>query len=140
MKLQFPRGVLGVTLSLTLFVFVLNLNALGAFFVGDDFDFLRLLGRADSIVDAAKLQFWGEWESVWYVSWYLDMQIWGFNVFGYHLTNTIWLAGGVIALFALVRLVWPTEPVAAWAAALLFAAHPLHDEAVTYLAARGHHL
>ena len=32
----------------------------------------------------------------------------------------------------------PASPLAAWATALLFATHPLHDEAVTYLAARGH--
>ena len=138
MKLGFPRGSYGAALLLALFVLVLNLNALGAFFVGDDYDFLRLLGRADSFGDAAKLQFWGEWEPVWYVSWYADMQIWGFNVFGFHLTNVLWLAAGVIALFALLRLVWPESPRAAWAAALLFAVHPLHDEAVTYLAARGH--
>jgi len=137
-RLRFPRGSYGAALLLALFVLVLNLNALGAFFVGDDFDFLRLLGRADSFVEAAELQFWGEWEPVWYVSWYADMQIWGFNAFGFHLTNVLWLAAAVVALFALLRLVWPEEPRVAWAAALLFAVHPLHDEAVTYLAARGH--
>jgi hypothetical protein len=137
-KFRAPRTTLGAAVALALLVLGLNLNGLGAFFVGDDYDFLRLIGRADSLVEAAKLQFWGEWEPVWYVSWYLDMALWGFNPVGFHLTNVFWLAVAVVALFAVVRRVWPSAPEVAWAAALLFATHPLHDEAVTYLAARGH--
>jgi len=137
-KIGAPRTTLGSAAVLTSLVLALNLNALSAFFVGDDYDFLRLIGRADSMLDAAKLQFWGEWEPVWYVSWYLDMSLWGYNPVGFHLTNVLWLAVAVVALFAVVRHAWPAEPRVAWAAALLFAAHPLHDEAVTYLAARGH--
>jgi hypothetical protein len=44
----------------------------------------------------------------------------------------------VVGLFFFMRRVWPESALAAWSASLLFVTHPLHDEAVTYLAARGH--
>lgn len=119
-------------------VLVLNANALTAFFVGDDYDFLRLIGKMDSLTEAMALQFWGEWEPAWYVSWFLDMKLWGFDPLGYHLTNVAWLALGVVSLFGWVSALRPESASAPWVASLLFAVHPLHDEAVTYLAARGH--
>jgi len=123
---------------LALLTLLLNLNALGAFFVGDDYDFLLRVRGMDGLGDALRLTFWGEWEPAWWASWYLDFQVWELQPLGYHLTNTLLLALAVVALFGLVRETWPESPPAAWAAALLFATHPLHDEAVVYLAARGH--
>ena len=84
------------------------------------------------------MEFWGEWEPLWHASWYLDFRTWGHNPVGYHLTNVFWLFVAVFALFWFVREAWPESALAAWSAGLLFATHPLHDEAVTYLAARGH--
>ena len=80
-----PAALLGTL------VLVLNANAFGAFFVGDDYDFLRIIGPMDSLAEVAKMQFWGEWEPVWYLSWYLDYQLWGLRPFGFHLTNVFWL-------------------------------------------------
>jgi hypothetical protein len=128
------------SLLLALLVFALYAISLPAFFVGDDYDFLRKSSRMRGWADAAQMTFWGEWEPVWYLSWYLDFRTWGLNPLGYHLTNTLLLAATMMALFGLVRVLWPEAPLAAWAAALLFATHPLHDEAVIYLAARGHPL
>ncbi|HEX9637534.1 MAG TPA: hypothetical protein VGB99_08375 [Acidobacteriota bacterium] len=121
-------------------VFGLYAISLPAFFVGDDYDhLLKALWQA-GWTDAVRMTFWGAWGPVWYLSWYLDYRWWGLNPLGYHLTNTLLLATAVVTLFGLVRKLWPGAPLAAWAAALLFASHPLHDEAIIYLAARGHPL
>ena len=115
-----------------------NLNSLGAFFVGDDFDFLSRMVRVPSAADTLTLAYWGEWEPLWYLGFYRDFKLWGLDPAGYHAANLFWLVLGVVVLYRLVADLWPTATLAPWAAALLFATHPLHDEAVTYLAARGH--
>ncbi|MCX8089950.1 MAG: tetratricopeptide repeat protein [Verrucomicrobiae bacterium] len=63
-----------------------------------------------------------------------DAAIWGRHPFGFHLTNIL-LHGGVTALLFLFarRLLGPWP---ALAAALVFAAHPLHAEAVAEVANR----
>ncbi len=124
-------------LSLALLVVLLNLNSIRAFFVGDDFDYLRWFQRK-GLGRAITLQFWGEWEPAWYLTWFFDQTLWRTNPVGFHLQNVVWLVLLVLALFHLVRELRPASPLAAWAAALLFATNPLHDEAVVYLAARGH--
>jgi hypothetical protein len=131
-------GAITAVLLLTAFSFLVNVNGLFAFFVGDDFDFLRLVAGVRGFAGAMSLEFWGEWEPLWWVTFYRDYRIWGWHALGYHLDNVLWLAVGVVALRGIVRELWPEARLAAWAAPLLFAAHPLHDEAVTYLAARGH--
>ena len=113
-------------------------NGLVSFFVGDDFDFLVMVRRLRHAGKALELTFWGEWEPLWYLSFYLDYRLWGLNPIGYHVSSILWLTLGVVMLYALVRELLPEAGLAPWAAALLFATHPLHDEAVTYLAARGH--
>jgi len=115
-----------------------NLDGLRSYFVGDDFDFLVRMRRLDGPLDALRMTFWGEWEPAWYLGFYRDWRIWGDQAFGYHLANFAWMAIGVLALFAIIRRLLPDTRLAPWAAALAFAAHPLHDEAVTYIAARGH--
>lgn len=127
------------SLLLALFAGLLSLIGAQGFFVGDDYDFLLKASAMGGWADAARMTFWGEWEPVLYLSWYLDYRWWHFNPLGYHLTSTLLFGAAVIGLFWLVRSVWPQAPLAAWAAALLFASHPVHDEAVLYLvAARGH--
>lgn len=132
------RGVLAGGLSLALLALLLQLNALTAFFVGDDFDFLRHTKEMEGLGDATRLAFWGEWEPVWYVTWFIDYRVWGLDPLGFHLTNALWLMVAVLGLYGVVRQAWPESNRCAWAAAALFASHPVHDEAVTYLAARGH--
>jgi hypothetical protein len=113
-------------------------NSFGAFFVGDDFDFLVRMERMEGVGDAWGMTYWGEWEPLWYLGFYRDWLWWGLEPAGYHAASLFWLVLGVVVLFRLVAASWPGATLAPWAAALLFAAHPLHDEAVTYLAARGH--
>lgn len=59
----------------------------------------------------------------------VDHAIWGLEPAGYHLTNLLWhVAASLLAFLFFVRRLGSRE--AALAAALLFAAHPVHGEAV----------
>ena len=126
-----------VVAGLALAVLLPSAPSLGAFFVGDDFDFLARMRSMDA-GDVLRLGFWGEWEPLWYLDFYRDFHLFGLAPWGFHLVSLGWLGLCVLGLYLLVRELWPESASAPWAAALLFAAHPLHDEAVTYLAARGH--
>ena len=64
-----------------------------------------------------------------------DYQIWGLDPFGFHLTSTLLHALAAVLLFALGRrLLGGDAP--ALAAAALWAVHPVHTEAVTYVSGR----
>ncbi len=65
----------------------------------------------------------------------LDYQVWGLEPFGFHLTSTTIHAAAVVLLFYLGRRLF-AEPAPALAAAALWAVHPVHTEAVTYLSGR----
>lgn len=65
----------------------------------------------------------------------IDYRIWGFNPFGYHLSNTlIHLFNTVLLYFLGLRLIKEKGP--ALVAAAIFAAHPIHTESVTFISAR----
>lgn len=65
------------------------------------------------------------------LSYLLDRAMWGVKPFGYHLTNLLWHAGCVLLFFALMRLLAkPGTSIIPFAAALLFALHPVASEAV----------
>jgi tetratricopeptide (TPR) repeat protein len=65
----------------------------------------------------------------------IDYRLWGANASGFHITNIILhiLATGLVYLVGLRIL---RSRIAALIGALLFAAHPIHTEAVTYIAGR----
>jgi tetratricopeptide (TPR) repeat protein len=75
------------------------------------------------------------WHPLTWMSLELDYQIYGLNPRGYHLTNLLLhLANTVLLFWALLRLTgarWPSALVAA-----LFAVHPLHVQAVAWIAER----
>lgn len=119
-------------------VLLLNLNALRAFFVGDDFEILRKVTRVDGLGDALRITYDGNWGPLSYVQFYLNHRTAGFDPMVYHLTNLAWLALLVVALHGFVRRTLPDEPWAAWAAALLFLTHPANDQAVANLCGRSH--
>ncbi len=79
------------------------------------------------------------------LSYAIDYHFWGFNPVGYHITNTLfYILTCIMVFFALrelsVRLRERASPDShqrvALFGSLLFAAHPVHVEAVTWLAAR----
>ncbi len=65
----------------------------------------------------------------------IDYHLWGTNASGFHVTNII-LHALVACLVYLVGLSVLKKRTPAFIAALLFATHPVHTEAVTYIAGR----
>jgi tetratricopeptide (TPR) repeat protein len=135
-----PRWHLAAIALATLAVYA---NALGNMFVWDD---LHLVVDNPRIKSGAG--FWTLWASDLFpdlasgyyrplqtLTYWIDYQLWAIAPFGYHLTSTLLHGGVALLLYRLVdRLLG--APRAALAAALLFAVHPLHTEAVTYVSGR----
>ncbi len=69
------------------------------------------------------------------LSFMADFSLWRLNPWGYHLTNTVLHGVNSILSYFLARIY--VTPVTALMAALLFAVHPIHTEAVTYISGRG---
>ena len=66
----------------------------------------------------------------------LDYLLWGKSPFGFHLVNLLWHVLNSLLCFAFVRVLVPQRPVVALTAALLFAVHPVHGDAIFWLSAR----
>ncbi|MDD5530417.1 MAG: tetratricopeptide repeat protein [bacterium] len=64
-----------------------------------------------------------------------DYSLWRLNVFGYHLTNLLWHLLTAILIYFLVNLLFRDLKISL-IAGLLFVAHPIHTEAVTYISGR----
>lgn len=69
------------------------------------------------------------------VSFALDYSIWRYNPFGYHLTNLILNSFVCILIFNFIKS-FSTPNIAFWSA-FLFAVHPVHCDAVSWVMARG---
>ena len=69
------------------------------------------------------------------LSFFLDMQAWGLNPMGFHLTNLLAHLGTALALLALARRLTGSV-LAAAVAAVAFALHPIHTESVTFISGR----
>ncbi len=69
------------------------------------------------------------------LSFAVDWQIWGLNAFGYHLTNVLLHALCTWLVYRLGRRLMNDAPTAA-VAALVFAIHPVHNEAVVWMSGR----
>lgn len=65
----------------------------------------------------------------------LDYSIWGLNVFGYHLANTLLHIMVAIVLYYLVVLLFDNKMLSLFAA-ILFVVHPVHTETVCYISDR----
>jgi tetratricopeptide (TPR) repeat protein len=66
----------------------------------------------------------------------LDYRGWGLEPFGYHLTSIFLHLSNALLVYCLAWMVSRRKTVS-FIAALLFAAHPVHTEAVTYISGRG---
>ena len=69
------------------------------------------------------------------VTYLLDYQAWGLNPIGYHLTNIILHLANATLFYLLIFRV-TRRVVTAFAASSLFAVHPVHTQAVTYISGR----
>ena len=70
-----------------------------------------------------------------YMLYVIDYHLWGANPIGFHITNTVLhgAAGVLVYFLAAAILGYGLAPLAV---ALLFAVHPIHTEAVSYIAGR----
>jgi cytochrome c-type biogenesis protein CcmH/NrfG len=78
-----------------------------------------------------------------YVIYMFDFHLFGLNPLGFHLVNVLLHAAVSVLVFAIAMKLlagefgapsFPTQALPAFAAAILFATHPVHTEAVTWLA------
>ncbi len=124
--------------------FVAYANALGGAFLWDD----RFL-----VVDDPAIKRWdalprlfvsdlfpagvasGYYRPLQALSYALDYRLWGLAPLGFHLTNVVLHAAAAALLYLVAARVLASAS-AALVAAALFAVHPLHVEAVTYVAGR----
>jgi len=123
---------------------VVYLNALRNAFVWDDqhlivgnpaiksWERLPSLFGADLFTGSVLSQYYRPLQAATYL---VDYQLWGLNPLGFHLTNLL-LHAVVSVLFFFFAARLAGERRSALAAALLFAVHPVHTEAVTYVAGR----
>src|SRR3989338_8645359 len=66
----------------------------------------------------------------------MDYSLWGLNPFGYHLTNLLIHLMTSVLVWWFVTMLTPGVRWVALAAALIFAVHPIHTEAVNYITQR----
>jgi hypothetical protein len=122
--------------------------SLNGYFLADDFHIVTLLDRERKAIDWANTLsdfytvFRGEPTYSYYrpmisLSAAIDYTLWGLRPVGFHLTNLALHVANTLLVYAIAAVLQPaqTGPVGL-AAALLFALHPLHAEAVYFLAAR----
>jgi Tfp pilus assembly protein PilF len=69
------------------------------------------------------------------LTFFLDMQVWGLDPFGFHLTNVLAHVAATLAVLAVARRTLDGE-LAPAICALVFALHPLHTESVTFVSGR----
>lgn len=69
------------------------------------------------------------------ISYLFDYSLWKFNPFGYHLTNLILHCAAAIAVYFLIARI-SADNLIGFLSALFFVVHPVHTEAVTYIAGR----
>ncbi len=139
------RGVWLISALLLLGVGLVFLNCLWGSFVWDDEQFVvkntfltsaRFLPKLlmENMVAGAgvKSNFYRPLQSLTH---FIDVQIWGYHPFGHHLTNLLLHAAVTVALFYVLRHLYPLGPAAM--ATALFSFHPLLSEAVPYVSGRG---
>lgn len=134
-----------------LFGALLYVNALHNPFIYDDY---RLIVENPALRDPSNLRglvLRDVTRPVVVLSYALDTAVWGSTPFGYHLTNVLLHVANVLLVFRLSLLAgedrrrqqdqlagtMASPSVAAFAAALLFAVHPMMTEAVGYITGRG---
>jgi tetratricopeptide (TPR) repeat protein len=75
------------------------------------------------------------WRPVQLFSYLVDFKVWGLNPFGFHLSNTLYHAMVCVMVYIYLFLLFRRKELALLAT-LIYAVHPIHTEAVTYIAGR----
>ncbi|MGH9339126.1 MAG: tetratricopeptide repeat protein [Acidobacteriota bacterium] len=129
-------------LAIAIFAAIFYLNSFQNFFVWNDWTFIIenfLIKDWRNLPEIFTSAFWkpllGEptlvYRPLTALSFMTDFSLWGLEPWGYHLTNTaLHILNSVIGYF-LVRNY--TSATTAFMGSILFAVHPIHTEAVTYI-------
>ena len=90
---------------------------------------------AVNLIWAATTFFYANWHPLTWVSYLIDVQLFGLNAGPFHLVNLVFhIANGILLFLVLLRMtgrIWRSAIVAA-----LFALHPLHVESVAWISER----
>jgi hypothetical protein len=122
---------------------VVAIPGLGGQLLSDDYPLLygnRILGLEEMLQtflrQSSSLAAGGTYRPLTEISIGLDYLIWGTNPFGFHLVNLLWHVVCSLLCYLFVRVLVPPRPVVALTAGLLFAVHPVHGDAIFWIAAR----
>jgi tetratricopeptide (TPR) repeat protein len=134
------KNLLYRALFFTVVIFAVYYRTLGNQFVWDDLDVIvknrllehfanlpRLLLYEDRTGEALT----GYYRPLTYLSFLLDRTIWGLNPLGFNLTNLLLHVGVTLTFSQLLLTLFQREPLA-WVAPLIFALHPVANEAVNF--------
>lgn len=125
-----PRRLARQAIGCYLLLFAVSLaayfNALNTFFIPDDFGIVDAIAQNGFNIYPNFVRYTAA------LTWLLDFSIWGYDAFGYHLTNVAIHAAAAAAVFGVVLVLGDEarRPHTAWAAGLIFALLPSHSEAV----------
>jgi len=136
--------ILAVILVTTL-GFAVYLNSLNGDFVFDDNVLVKdniyiknpsRIGKlfTENIASGAgrKTSFYRPFQMITYM---IDFSLWGLSVKGYHFTNILLHIGASLCLYWLILVLF-RDRLLSLLASVLFVAHPVHTEAVTYISGR----
>jgi len=149
--MEVPRRRLAILVALLAAIAIVPyVNAVHASFVLDDNNIVvgnPLIRSVANVPEIFRTDYWaggagtaaavdpGLYRPFTVSSYAVDYQLWQLNPTGYHAVNVLLHAIATLALFFLA-LELLASPIAAFAAAAIFAAHPLHTEAVTSIVGR----
>lgn len=138
------KSLLRLSVLLALLCALVYANSLFNGFVYDDWDLVvhNQWVKEGPLLDALRSGYWetSRGGSFYYrpvvsISYWIDHRIWGLNPLGYHLRNLLLHAAASI-LVLLLGVRWLGTRSGAFAAAALFAVHPVHTQSVTWIAGR----
>ena len=145
-----PIKLIGLCFVISVFVAILYFNSLGNEFTNWDDGMIYQNPQVQNldwtgIKKIFTLKKGNTYQPIRMLSYAIDYKIWKLNPFGYHITNILFYILTCIMVFFTLRFLSSelrreTSPYShgrvAFFGAFLFAAHPVHVEAVTWLAAR----
>lgn len=142
---KFDRVSLLFLLAIAVLGFAIYANALNGDFLWDDYhlvknnvyirDWSNMASVFTEHVGSGGMRKYHFYRPMQILTYAIDHSIWGLNVFGFHLTNVILHILAAICVYWLILIVFKDKMLAG-IASILFVAHPLHTEAISYMSGR----
>ncbi len=129
-----------VVLGLALYI-----NSLNGEFIRDDIylvknnEYIKTISNLPKVftrsIAAGGRDEWNSYRPVQMITFMVDHSIWGLNVKGYHLTNTLLHILAAISIYLLINILYG-DRLLSFFASILFVAHPIHTGAVAFISGR----